>query len=521
MLFLTFAESSEEDESDDCQIDEDCGQNEKCVKSICVCPSGYADDSSCPPASPSPPKKPTTPPPPLKLTVQVISKEVQLPDNSATLSAYAVAPGEEKASGEFTYEWKLMSFTPTGNAASAELEAGNTGDGENNLQHGNMKNSHSDQLELSGLELGVYQFKVAVDGQKPPAHGEALANVTVLPPKHVNAPPRAVLKPETQVINLPTAKAILDASESTDDAPKEKLKYEWEVLDKPIGYEQTPVKLPSTSTITLEKLVAGSYTVKVKVTDSEGAYDQAEAAITVEEEQDYPPTANAGEDIIIFLPTTEARLHGNQSTDDHGIEQWEWTRKPPANGGRELAADSTNMRTPHPILTNLEEGTYTFQLKVTDVKGQSSTDEVNVYVKPAINLPPTAKAGDKISISLPRNWVTLDGSGSNDDIKITEIIWRQPIGPNNATIERPDELITNVTGLTKGKYKFELTVKDNLGNRDTDFVEVADTQDQNMAPKARAGEDFSVVLPASVVVLDGSQSWDDLRIARYDYKSPP
>jgi hypothetical protein len=158
----------------------------------------------------------------------------------------------------------------------------------------------------------------------------------------------------------------------------------------------------------------------MKVTDAEGASDEATASIVVEEEKDYPPTANAGEDIIIYLPTTEARLHGNQSTDDHGIETWEWTRKSPPEGGRDLAADSTNMRTAHPVLTNLEEGTYTFILKVTDAKGQSrletrraiggllhphfllplfflySTDEVNVYVKPAINLPPTANAGKDI-----------------------------------------------------------------------------------------------------------------------------
>lgn len=83
-------------------------------------------------------------------------------------------------------------------------------------------------------------------------------------------------------------------------------------------------------------------------------------------------------------------LHGNQSSDDHGIVSWEWTRKAE---GPELAADSTNMRTAHALLSNLEEGTYTFVLKVTDAKGQTATDEVNVYVKPAINMPPTANAG--------------------------------------------------------------------------------------------------------------------------------
>ena len=38
----------------------------------------------------------------------------------------------------------------------------------------------------------------------------------------------------------------------------------------------------------------------------------------VEEERDYPPVANAGEDVIIHLPKTEVDLHGNGSSDDHG-----------------------------------------------------------------------------------------------------------------------------------------------------------------------------------------------------------
>ena len=60
------------------------------------------------------------------------------------------------------------------------------------------------------------------------------------------------------------------------------------------------------------------------------------------------------------------------------------------------------MRTAHPTISNLEIGTYTFVLKVTDAKGQDATDEVNVYVKPSINRPPEAKAGPDQEISLPQ-----------------------------------------------------------------------------------------------------------------------
>ena len=50
-----------------------------------------------------------------------------------------------------------------------------------------------------------------------------------------------------------------------------------------------------------------------------GGSNFADAFLEVEEEQDYPPTANAGEDIIIHLPKNEVTLHGNGSSDDHGM----------------------------------------------------------------------------------------------------------------------------------------------------------------------------------------------------------
>ena len=61
------------------------------------------------------------------------------------------------------------------------------------------------------------------------------------------------------------------------------------------------------------------------------------------------------------------------------------------------------MRTSSPTLSNLEEGTYTFELVVTDAKGQTAKDEVKVYVKAAINLPPEPNAGEDQEISLPQN----------------------------------------------------------------------------------------------------------------------
>ena len=62
-------------------------------------------------------------------------------------------------------------------------------------------------------------------------------------------------------------------------------------------------------------------------------------------------------------------------------------------GDKKLAADTKDMRTEFPKISNLEEGVYSFHLKVTDAKGQSSEDDMSVYVKPPINQPPVANGG--------------------------------------------------------------------------------------------------------------------------------
>ncbi len=78
----------------------------------------------------------------------MLSKEVQLPVNEATLTAYAIPSAED-----YNYEWRLVEFTPRG-AAAATPAATATASSD---KHGSMKNSRSDQLELTGLEEGVYQ----------------------------------------------------------------------------------------------------------------------------------------------------------------------------------------------------------------------------------------------------------------------------------------------------------------------------------------------------------------------------
>ena len=60
------------------------------------------------------------------------------------------------------------------------------------------------------------------------------------------------------------------------------------------------------------------------MTDDEGAVGVAYANVTVQAEPDYPPTADAGESILIHRPHDEVTLDGGRSKDDKGIVKYSW-----------------------------------------------------------------------------------------------------------------------------------------------------------------------------------------------------
>nr|XP_020459537.1 low-density lipoprotein receptor-related protein 11 [Monopterus albus] len=90
---------------------------------------------------------------------------------------------------------------------------------------------------------------------------------------------------------------------------------------------------------------------------------------------DEPPRSDAGQDVVIQLPTDWAVLDGRDSLDDHGISRYEWTL---------VKGDTAiNMKATHPGLlkvSGLQEGLYTFQMTATDTAGQKSSDNVSVTV---------------------------------------------------------------------------------------------------------------------------------------------
>ncbi|EDV96852.1 GH16502 [Drosophila grimshawi] len=421
-----------------------------------------------------------------KITVSVMSKEVQLPEQEVTLAAFTV-PEEETSGTKYKYLWTLIS-QPKG------------------PMNGTISDQSNAKVKLSNLSEGLYTFKVTVTGDNG-TFGEAAANVTVLPERRINQAPQVIITPREQIIRQPTSNAVLDGSTSTDD--DKIINWHWEVILGPIGYQP---QLPEVNTLQLDLISPGNYTFKLTVTDSNNVTNSTTATIAVLKETDYAPVANAGDAVILYLPNNNVTLNGTASSDDHEIVEWEWTKDA---SDEAKAVDMQNTRTPYVQLSNLEEGMYTFVLKVTDGSKQSSTAKVHVFVKPPTNSPPTAKAGANSTISLPLNWATLNGSESKDDIGIKSYQWKQLSGPNNAVILKSNNSIANATSLTLGLYEFELRVADENNNTAADSTWVKIVQERNAAPIANAGGDRTITLPVTAIYLNGSQSSDDLAVVKY------
>lgn len=386
-----------------------------------------------------------------QLTVSVVSKTVRLPEQEVTLSAYTIP--DEKSSGDtYKYLWQLIS-QPSGDV------------------NGTMSDQTKDNIKLSKLSEGLYRFKVMVTGTN--AYGDAYANVTVSPEKRINRAPIVRITPEQQTVRLPTSKAILDGSASTVD--DKVVSWHWDLIQGPIGYQ--PV-LAEVSTLQLADLTApGNYTFKLTLIDSNNMTNSTTASISVLKANDYPPEANAGADQMVYLPRNSITLNGNQSKDDHEIVAWEWTKV--SSSADSKAVDMQNTRTPYLQLSNLEQGTYTFMLRVSDASNQTSTAEVHVFVKPPTNLPPHADAGQNVTINLPQTWTQLNASQSTDDINITSFKWRLVGGPNVPVIVGDNRTVANATGLTIGTYLFAVDVSDENGNNASDTVTVTVIQGKN------------------------------------------
>jgi hypothetical protein len=189
----------------------------------------------------------------------------------------------------------------------------------------------------------------------------------------LNKQPIAVAGPD-QVINLPTDTLLLDGGGSSD--PDGTInEWKWTHLSGPAGFL---LENAASSKAVVKHLVAGVYQFQLMVIDNGGSSAKDTITVTVVNFPNQAPVVHAGQDQKIMLPLNSVLLNGSGSTDaDHNISGYKWSKI--AGPSSFSIINASAMQTE---VTNLTEGVYQFELKVTDLGGLFGNDTLQVTVNP-------------------------------------------------------------------------------------------------------------------------------------------
>ncbi len=277
---------------------------------------------------------------------------------------------------------------------------------------------------------GTYTVKLTVTDDKG-ATGVATAQEVVTAP---NARPTA--KFTSSVTDLAVA---VDASASTD-SDGTVASYAWDY-----GDGTTPT---SGRTDAHTYAAAGTYTVKLTVTDDKGATDSATAQVTVAA-ANAKPTAKFTSSVTGLGVTVDA----SASTDSDGtVASYGWDYGDGKSGSGKTDAH-----------TYATAGTYAVKLTVTDDKGATDSATAQVTVAAAANVKPTAKFTSTVNNLA----VAVDASASTDsDGTVASYGW--DYGDGKSGSGKTDAH----TYATAGTYTVKLTVTDDKGATDSATAQV-------------------------------------------------
>jgi hypothetical protein len=199
-------------------------------------------------------------------------------------------------------------------------------------------------------------------------------------PPPINQPPIANAG-VTRAVQI-GASVTLDGSASRDP-DGDALTFSWQFVEKPAG-SAAALAGASTATPAFTADLAGTYLVRLTVSDSLGAASTAVVTITAAASTNRPPIANAGPDQSVNAGAT-VRLNGSLSRDPDGTPlTFAWTLRTPSGSTGSLSGASTS----RPSFVASQTGTYTARLTVSD-GSLGATDSVVVRVAAACLAPPT------------------------------------------------------------------------------------------------------------------------------------
>ena len=257
---------------------------------------------------------------------------------------------------------------------------------------------------LSNLLAGTYTFRLTVTDNSGAKSTDDI-NI-IVNPAPTNQSPVANAGTDASM-TLPTNSVRLDGSKSFD--PDGTITYSWSKIAGPSQYT-----LSSTTVVNplLSNLLAGTYTFRLTVTDNGGAKSTDDINIIVKAAGvNLPPVADAGPDIIIYLPSNTVTLNGKGTDADGTISAYAWKQMSGPNNST-ISAPTKGQTS----VGNLIAGRYVFKLTVTDNNGATAWNQMQLTVK--------GGATKKINVSMYggsnpynntgwNNWNVSNGSSSN------------------------------------------------------------------------------------------------------------
>jgi len=237
--------------------------------------------------------------------------------------------------------------------------------------------------------------------------------------------------------------------------------------------------------------------VQLNVTDEAGNWQVDTMTVTVLDITS--PVADAGPDQVVDAGATVI-FDGSGSKDNAGITKYTWTFND-GTGDIELTGDG-------PSHTFNVPGLYNVVLNIRDAAGHEDTDALNVTVNDTS--PPVSAAGPDQTID-EGALVTLNGSGSTDNVGIINHTWTFNDGSDDITLHG---VAPSHTFNVPGVYMVTLNVTDGAGSWDSDVMNV--TVRDITSPVSHAGPDQTVDEDTEVT-FDGTASSDNVGITNHTW----
>jgi hypothetical protein len=254
--------------------------------------------------------------------------------------------------------------------------------------------SVSENFTLSSVPAGTYNlhvivqdsvnymdpFFIMINGRQSDGSYILRSNITVASGGGgpVNTPPTANAGTDRE-LTLPNSSVNLSGSGSDIDGIV--VGYAWTKVSGPSGGAITS---PSSANTSITGLQEGTYVYRLTVTDDDGATatDDVQVFVYTVVDTNNPPVANAGPDQEITLPTNTVTFNGSGTDPDGRIVQLQWEKVSGPSGGTISSPGSAN-----PFTSDMVAGTYVYRLTVTDDDGATDTDDMQVLVNPAPEVP--------------------------------------------------------------------------------------------------------------------------------------